>query len=117
MKGYFSCALIFLSMASVLPVQAAPRELVYSPKQGVLCDKHTCADSRGVSKKLTEKYLGKQAATKLFSQGDFDLTEFTFMNGIFCDTKERLCRKDRYYGTNNQRSPVSDKYTKMLFGK
>ncbi len=66
---------------------------------------------------MTEKHLGKKAATRLFSQGAFDVTEFTFSNGIFCDAKERLCRKNRYYDANGQRSAVSEKYTKLLFGK
>nr|WP_280137519.1 YcgJ family protein [Ensifer sp. Root31] len=37
---------------------------------------------------------------------------------MFCDVKERLCREDRYYGANGQRSgAVSKKYTKVLFGE
>jgi hypothetical protein len=51
------------------------------------------------------------------TQGDFDPTEFTFANGIFCDVKERLCREDRYYGEGGKRTgAVSRKYTELLFG-
>ncbi|WP_080346707.1 YcgJ family protein [Enterobacter cloacae] len=68
---------------------------------------------------LTEAYLGKKAAAnEVFTSSDVDLTEFTFANGILCDVKERLCREDRYYGANGQRSgAVSKKYTKLLFGE
>lgn len=52
-----------------------------------------CAEANGVSKGLTEKLLGKTADTRLFSQDTFDTSEFTFANGVFCDTKERACRK------------------------
>lgn len=117
MKRYLPYILLALSAASVLPAHSAPREAVYSPKQGVLCDKYACANDKGLSKALTEKYISKKAAAKLFSQGEFDTTEFTLSNGIFCDTKEQLCRKDRYFEADGKRSSVSDKYTKMLFGK
>ena len=117
MKRYLPFALLILSAASALPAYAVSREAVHSPKQGVICDQYACADDKGLSRKFTEKYIGKKAATKLFSQGEFDTTEFTLSNGIFCDTKERLCRKDRYFGAGGKRSAVSDKYTKMLFGK
>lgn len=117
MKRYLPFIVLTFSAASALPAYAASREAVHSPKQGVLCDKYACADNKGLSKKLTEKYIGKKAATKLFSQGAFDTTQFTLSNGIFCDTKERLCRKDRYFGADGKRNAVSDQYTKMLFGK
>lgn len=117
MSKFFFYVGALLSFASVLPSYALPREAVYSPAKGVLCDKYACADDKGLSKKLTEQYVGRKAATKLFSQGDFDVSEFTFSNGVFCDAKERLCRKDRYFEANGKRSAVSDKYTKLLFSK
>src|SRR5690349_8036292 len=67
---------------------------------GVLCDRYMCANEKGISRQLTEKYLGTKAATKLLSQGDFSLTEFTFANGVFCDVMARLCRENRYYGAD-----------------
>lgn len=89
------------------------------PEPGVLCDRYVCAGAQGISRALTEKHLGKKrAVNKMFDQPDVDFTEFTFANGVFCDTKERLCRKDRYYGANGKRTgAVSDKYTRMLFGE
>ena len=106
-----------LLAASVMPAHAQRKTALKSPEPGVLCDRYLCVDgNNGVSRELTEKYLGKQAATRLFSQGDFDATQFTFANGIFCDVKERLCREDRYYGVDGKRSgKVSEKYTKLLF--
>ncbi|MDR6759696.1 hypothetical protein J2Y48_005014 [Mycoplana sp. BE70] len=87
-----------------------------SPEKGVLCDRYMCADNRGVSRRLTQKHLGKKAAIKLFSHGDFDRTEFTFANGIFCDVKERLCREDRYFDADGKRSgAISRSYTRLLF--
>jgi hypothetical protein len=67
---------------------------LHSPVSGVLCDRYVCANDKGISRELTEKYLGKKAAAnEVFTSSDVDLTEFTFANGIFCDVKERLCRR------------------------
>ena len=109
-------AMLFL--VSVDAVEAGQATHVSSPRHGVLCDRYMCADDKGVSRELTARYLGEKAAAKLFSQGKFDLTEFTFANGIFCDVKERLCREDRFYGTDGKHSgALSKKYTALLFGK
>ncbi|WP_324733599.1 YcgJ family protein [Pseudomonas paeninsulae] len=117
-KPCFSFFLTLLLAVSAIPTHAGQRAPLRSPEPGVLCDRYLCVNDKGVSRKLTEKYLSKKAATKLFSQGDFDLTEFTFANRIFCDVKERLCREDRYYGANGERSgAVSRKYTELLFGQ
>ncbi|BFT81321.1 YcgJ family protein [Enterobacter pseudoroggenkampii] len=111
---------IALSLAIIVSLsgQAAQNNNLQSPERGVLCDRYMCASgTEGISQALTEKYLGKKVAASLFAQGDFDRTEFTFSNGIFCDTKEQLCRGDRYYGADGKRSGTSsDKYTKLLFG-
>lgn len=88
-----------------------------NPVAGVLCDKYICADKTGVSKTLTAKYLGKRQAKKVFSQGEFDTSAFTFANGVFCDTKTKLCHVDRYFYVGNKRSAVEPKATKQLFGK
>lgn len=114
----FSFSLGLLLAVSAIPTHAGQRAVLRSPEPGVLCDRYLCANDKGISRKLTETYLGKKAASKLFAQGDFDLTEFTFANGIFCDVKARLCREDRYYGTNGERSGVvSKKYTELLLGQ
>jgi hypothetical protein len=115
--------LIFLIGVSALPLPALYADtpahgIVRSPAHGVLCDRYMCADGKGVSRSLTTKYLGEKAASTLFSQGDFNLEAFTFANGVFCDTKERLCREDRYYGSDGKPSgKVSTKYTGILFEK
>lgn len=85
----------------------------------VLCDKYICATATdGVSQAMTAKYLGKEAAKRLSSQGQFDPTSFTFAGGTFCDIKEKLCREDRYYGADGKHSgAISTKYTRLLFGK
>ncbi|KAB8310159.1 hypothetical protein EH228_11710 [Erwinia endophytica] len=87
------------------------------PEKGVLCDRFFCADAQGVSKALTARFLGTKAAERLFSQGDFDLSRFTFTNNIYCDTQEKVCRVGRYFGADGQPSgTVSEKYTAILFG-
>ncbi|ALR75862.1 YcgJ family protein [[Enterobacter] lignolyticus] len=93
---------------------AGSKQALKTPVPGVVCDKYVCADSNGLSAPLTEKYLGKNAGKKLASLGDFDHTQFTFANGIFCDVKEKLCRKDRYYGMDGKRSGAIDQHTTNL---
>lgn len=104
------CTCLMLSPAAMAKTSAS----VYSPKKGVICDKYICADKKGVSKKLTAKYLGTNKANKAFSQGDFDTLAFTFSNGVFCDTKTKLCHVDRYF-ENGHRSKVDRKMTDKLF--
>lgn len=118
-KTILSCSMAALLAVSAMSAQARTPAKLHSPVSGVLCDRYVCANDKGISRELTEKYLGKKAAAnEVFTSSDVDLTEFTFANGIFCDVKERLCREDRYYGTNGQRSgAVSKKYTKLLFGE
>lgn len=108
-----------LLLAAALPAYAKQPQSLFSPATHVLCDKYICATaSDGVSRAMTEKYLGKQAAKRLSAQGKFDPTSFTFTGGTFCDIKEKLCREDRYYGADGTRSgAVSEKYTRLLFGK
>ncbi|MGE8656321.1 MAG: YcgJ family protein [Achromobacter sp.] len=108
---------LILCLAVTSPGHAGPLGRVHSPARGVLCDDYLCADEHGISHALTERYLGAVAVAKLFLLGDFDLTEFTFSNGTFCSTKERLCRKDRYYDMTGKHSgAISERYTNILFG-
>lgn len=109
-----------LSVA-LLPAMSAPPShaddhAVFSPAPGVVCGHTFCVDKQGISFGLTALYLGDQAQDKLLSEGLVNLTEFTLDNGIFCDTKQQLCYLDRYFDAHGQRSPVSEKYTAMLFG-
>lgn len=88
-----------------------------NPAPGILCDKFICADEHGVSVALTSKYLGQKQGDKLAAAGQFDSSAFTFLGGLFCDTTERICRDDRYFGTDGKRSgKVNTYYTTLLFG-
>ncbi|MEJ2116657.1 MAG: YcgJ family protein [Alphaproteobacteria bacterium] len=101
---------------STKPAREVRSDELRSPEARVLCDRYICSNDKGISRALTKKYLGKKAAIKVFSQGNFDRTEFTFANGIFCDVKERLCRENRYFGLDGKRSgAISEKYTNLLF--
>ncbi len=94
--------------------QAAPA--LRTPRVGVLCDSYFCADQQGVSRELTRKYLGAEAAASLSAQGEFDRGAFTFATGLFCDTRERVCREDRYFGPDGKRSGAVDPvHTRLLF--
>jgi hypothetical protein len=124
-RPYLSFSLTLLLAVSALPAHAWKQtELRFlewsalsSPELGTLCDRYVCANDKGLSHELTEKYLGAEIATKRFSHGDLDLTLFTFANGISCSVNERLCREDRYYGADGKRSgAVNKKYSGLLFG-
>ncbi|WP_080764353.1 YcgJ family protein [Hafnia alvei] len=88
-----------------------------SPTAGVVCDVYFCANDKGVSAELTTRYLGKKKGARLTAQGDFDHSAFTFSNGVFCDSTERLCRKDRYFGVDGKRGgKIDEHYTELLYG-
>ncbi|ALN63470.1 fels-1 Prophage Protein-like family protein [Lysobacter antibioticus] len=114
-KIEFTTFLLIVSIAT--SAQAEGKNAVRSAEPGVLCDRYICANKKGLSHVLTEKHNGMRTAMNAFADKDMDTSEFTFANGIFCDVKEKLCRKDRYYGPNGQRSAVSVEYTEFLFGK
>jgi Fels-1 Prophage Protein-like. len=81
------------------------------PAKGVVCDAYVCADAQGLSTPLTAHYLGKKQSRQLDALGEFDRSSFTFANGVYCDTKEKVCRKDRYYGANGRASGDVDEVT------
>ena len=87
------------------------------PEAKVLCDQYICANAEGLSKVLTEKYLGQAQAERVFSQAQLNQTQFTFANGIFCDTQAKRCHVDRYFDANGKRSAVAPNYTQALFGQ
>ncbi|EMP6174913.1 hypothetical protein R9D66_004264 [Citrobacter amalonaticus] len=92
---------------------------VMSPSRGVVCDKNAgfCVDYRGISMGLTKFYLGKQAEDKLLiTLGDnANLSEYTFSNGIYCDSKEKQCYNDRYYPRTPDKRNIN--MTKQIFGQ
>ncbi|WP_158523383.1 YcgJ family protein [Serratia marcescens] len=85
--------------------------------KGVVCDAYVCADAQGLSTALTARYLGKKQSRQLDALGEFDRSSFTFANGVYCDSKEKVCHKDRYYGANGRPlGDVDDVTTRQLFG-
>lgn len=87
------------------------------PERNVLCDQYFCANAQGISQALTEKYLGEGQANRIFSQGAFNLKQFTFANGVFCDTQEQMCYADRYFDSDGRRSQKALNYSKALFAQ
>lgn len=111
--------LLFI-LAGGIPVLAGATEhnSLSTPATGVVCDRYFCADAHGISDPLTARYLGAKKGQQLAAQGEFDRTAFTFANGIYCDTKEKVCRKDRYFGADGKPSgAIDDATTQLLFGQ
>lgn len=94
---------------------------IYSPARGVVCDKKAgyCVDDEGISMRLTSKYLGEQAYSKLdktLGNGtDINLGEFTLSNGVHCDSEAKQCYKDRFYPRTPDKK--ENKLTPKIFGK
>jgi uncharacterized protein YfiM (DUF2279 family) len=93
--------------------QGGPKGSVYSPEQGILCDRQAgfCTDSTGISLGFTKEYLGQknQDTWTQRMQGDFDTTRFSFSNGVYCDTNARTC------WTNKYKDGIDNYYTRKLF--
>lgn len=102
----------FILLGSIAFTTATHAKL-NSPQPGILCDQYACADENGLSADLTGNYLDQSKARKI-SAGDN--SQFTFSDGTFCDTNERKCYVDRYFGSNGQRSAVNSYATQRLFG-
>lgn len=120
MHNTLKTALVAMSLSTIVACQqvaTAPKADLglQNPERNVLCDQYVCANSEGLSKALTAKYLGESQALKVFSGPNFDHTQFTFANGIFCDTKEQRCYVDRYFNQDGQRSAQSPAHSKALF--
>lgn len=83
---------------------------VFSPEQGVVCDRegNFCADGTGISASWTDRYMGAEAARKL---GEYDTTEFVLHNGVDCVVADEKCTH------NGKVDKVSKKIQKMVFGK
>lgn len=74
---------------------------VFSPEQGIICDKKAgfCSDSYGISIGFTKEYLGQIQADKWtdkLSDKYFDATYFTMSNGLTCETKKKICKKSKW---------------------
>ena len=82
---------------------ATPAQLsseVFSPEQGIICDKLLgfCADAKGVSMALTRKFLGAEVEKKTMALVEQlggpekqDYTVFYLSNGVYCDCKIKKC--------------------------
>lgn len=92
--------------------------ITYPKPGGIICDKKSgfCVDEQGVSVAITEMELGKKASKNLMDQirtvgiENFDATTFTMTGGLYCETKQRKCFKNKYDMI------VDLKATKALFG-
>ncbi|POZ16187.1 hypothetical protein C3Z09_12590 [Lelliottia aquatilis] len=109
--------LVFLILsATVVSTGASTLHRLASPAQGVVCDVFFCADAKGVSDALTTQFLGQVRGEQLSVMGDFYHSAFTFANRIFCDTKAKVCRKDRFFDADGKRSgSIEDNTTRLLF--
>ncbi len=104
-------------MAAIVALSgAAYAGSVYSPSKGVICDKKGkfCADSYSISIGLTKEYLGSKAAKNLEKMVDkyhMSLTDWTFANGVSCNTHKKICKKSKWD------KHADAHWTKKLFGK
>lgn len=106
--------LTIVSLAS-LPVFA---QSVFSPMQGVVCDKPAkfCSDEQGISMGITSMYLGEASAKSLLEMinsvgsDNFDTRTFVLSNGVKCDISKKVCTKSKFD------EAVDVKTTGWLFG-
>lgn len=117
-KTAFTALLLVTGTCFSVLAGAAEHNPLRSPAKGVVCDAYFCADATGISDALTTEYLGAKKGRHLVSQGEFDRSAFTFANGIYCDTKEKVCRKDHYFGADDKPSgKIDSKTTQWLFAQ
>ncbi|ECB7137485.1 hypothetical protein E1A04_23680 [Salmonella enterica subsp. enterica serovar Virchow] len=118
MKKIITMLLFVFAGSASVPAGAAEHNLLSTPASGVVCDWYFCADATGISDALTTKYLGAKKGKQLAAQGEFDRQTFTFANGIYCDAREKTCRKDRYFGADGKPSgKIDGKTTQWLFAQ
>lgn len=110
---------VMLAPATTLAAEKKLKGAVYTPSQGVICDKKAgfCADSEGISMAYTKEYLGQAAQDKMMERikesggpANFDATWFTLSNGVSCKTKEKACTVSKFDGK------IDVAHTKALFG-
>ncbi|EKS6735951.1 hypothetical protein OR233_004439 [Enterobacter asburiae] len=87
-------------------------------EKGVICDIYFCVNREGVSVDLTLKFLGEKKAKKLAGGSSFrNSHEFTFSNGVHCNSKIKKCFSSRFYNQNGEVDGVQRQdYTNWLFG-
>ena len=87
--------------------------------EGAVCDKAAgfCADRKGVSLEMTQRYLGDAAKVKLEARIEetgrqyFDGTRFTMTGGLTCHIQEQQC------WTSRLRQKRHAQVIQLLFGK
>ncbi len=96
----------------VSPHQASS---VYSPGQGVLCDRsaNTCYDNKGVSLSLTRQFFGPGAERQLMAtlSGRPAPQEFRLSDGSVCNMAAQLCWSDGY-----GKRRINRTFSRDLFG-
>jgi hypothetical protein len=104
-----------LGAMALAPALASAGYDIFSPDDGVLCDKVAgfCADEQGISMGLTRENLGPAAEQKLMAKmsgPNVDASEYTLSDGTHCISKRRVCTKSKTDST------VSAQYSPVLFG-
>lgn len=105
MNKYYLLIPLFVAFSPLASAKSA--EKLKNPAKGILCDEYICADQYGISSFLIRKYLDEKREAYLLAQGNFDKNQFTFSNGVFCDTGEKRCYTDRYFNKNGKRGPMA----------
>ena len=113
-------AFVFLCLASPLAMGAPLKGDVYSPEQGIVCDRKArfCADAQGISLAFTKEHLGAKAEATMLGRireaggpAGYDLTWFAFSNGVDCKVKDKVCHVSRHS------DKVDAAHTRALFGR
>jgi hypothetical protein len=104
-----SFAAFALTASSAFAGQVEYGHGVFSPEQGVVCDRegNFCADGTGISASWTDQYMGSEAARNL---GEVDTAEFVLHNGVMCTVETQSC------ATHGKVNKASKKIQKMVFG-
>lgn len=111
---------LFAIILGSISFPAVTAELDF-PRPGVICDPVAkyCVDKQGLSLSLTQLYLGIDARQHLRNELENDdkvnKHEFTFSNGVHCDTTKKQCYRDRYYPRTPDKQEIP--LTQYLFGQ
>lgn len=96
-------------------VSGQPSNGVFSPGQGVLCDRsgNTCYDKQGISLSLTRQFFGPAAERQLMGtlSGRPAPQEFRLSDGSVCNVAAQLCWSDGY-----GKRRINRTFSRDLFG-
>lgn len=111
-------SLCLAAMAGCEDEPVAGAKVVYSPEEGVVCDRAMgfCSDQEGISLGLSEAYLAGTAVHEAFlaqhapsGYSTLETRNYRFSDGTYCDHAEKWCG-DPATGT------MHEEITKDLFG-